>query len=128
MASKLSRLEHSDMVLGPFENLTNLVPDLLLEALDKDNNQPVTGATKAGDGWQASINKATTGPGQWAMTNDKSMWWMMMAVTKRARVARTMVMAMRAAGDDEGEGDKEDTGVGNKGGMQQRGRWQQLQE
>ncbi len=46
-----------------------------------------------------------------------------MAVMKRARVERAMVMAMRAAGDKEGKGNNEKDGVGNKGGMQRRGRW-----
>ncbi len=46
---------------------------------------------------------------------------MMMAATKRVRVARVMVTAMRVVGNKEGQGDKEDKGVDNKGGMQQRG-------
>ncbi len=46
---------------------------------------------------------------------------MMTAATKRVRVARVMVTAMRAAGDEEGKGG---TGhcVGDKGGVGQRGR------
>ena len=58
-----------------------------------------------------------------AMTNDESMQWMMMAATKRARVERAMVTAMRVVGDEEGKGDDEKDGVGNKGGMQPRGQW-----
>jgi hypothetical protein len=42
---------------------------------------------------------------------------MMMAVMKRARVERAMVMAMRVAGDKEGKGKDEKDGVGNKGGV-----------
>ncbi len=42
-----------------------------------------------------------------------------MAVTKRARMAKAMVMAMRVPVDEEGEGD---TGHGvDKGGVQRRG-------
>jgi hypothetical protein len=48
---------------------------------------------------------------------------MMMAVTKRARVERAMVTAMRVAGDKEGEGNKVEDRVGNKGGVQQKGQW-----
>jgi hypothetical protein len=44
-----------------------------------------------------------------------------MVATKQARVARAMVMAMRVAGSKEGKGNKEDDGVGNGGGVQQRG-------
>ncbi len=51
---------------------------------------------------------------------------MMMAATKRARVERVMVMAMRVVGDKEGKGNDEKDGSGNKGGMQRRGRWRQL--
>ncbi len=46
-----------------------------------------------------------------------------MAATKRARVERAMVMAMRVVGDEEGEGDIEKDGVGNEGGVGQRRRW-----
>jgi hypothetical protein len=35
---------------------------LILEASDNHDNQPAMGATKAGSGWQESINKATTRP------------------------------------------------------------------
>ncbi len=34
------------------------------------------------------------------------------------------VRAMRVAGNKEGQGDKEDDGVDDKSGMQQRGQWQ----
>ncbi len=51
-----------------------------------------------------------------------------MAATKRAWVEWVMVMAMRVAGNKEGKGDKEEDGVGDKGGVQQRGQWQRLQE
>jgi hypothetical protein len=50
--------------------------------------------------------------------NNESVCPMMMAATKRVRVAGVIMMAMRVAGDKEGEGDKEDDGIGNKGGMQ----------
>jgi hypothetical protein len=46
---------------------------------------------------------------------------MMMAVTKRARVERAMVRAMRLVGDKEGKGNDKKDGVGNKGGMRRRG-------
>ncbi len=42
---------------------------------------------------------------------------MMMAATKRARVARAMVMAMRVAGNKENKGGM-GNGIGNKGGRQ----------
>ncbi len=51
-----------------------------------------------------------------------------MAVTKRARVEWVMVRAMRLVGDKEGKGDDEKDGVGNKGAMRQRGRWQRLSD
>ncbi len=41
---------------------------------------------------------------------------MMMAVTKRARVARAMVTAMRVAGNKEGKG-RTVHGIGNEGGV-----------
>ncbi len=46
-----------------------------------------------------------------------------MAATKRARVKRVMVTAMRVAGDKEGKGDGKKDAVSNKGGVQQRGQW-----
>ncbi len=46
-----------------------------------------------------------------------------MAATKRARVAREMMTAMRVVGDEEGEGDDEKDGVGDEGGVRRRGRW-----
>ncbi len=49
-----------------------------------------------------------------------------MAVTKRARMARAMVMAMRVPVDEEGEGG---TGHGvDEGGVQRRGRGQRRQK
>ncbi len=57
------------------------------------------------------------------MTNDNSVRRMMMAATKRARMARAMVMAMRVVGNKEGKGDDKKDGGGNEGGVQQRGRW-----
>jgi hypothetical protein len=35
---------------------------LRLEALDNQDNQPATGAMKAGGGWQEGIYKVTTRP------------------------------------------------------------------
>ncbi len=46
---------------------------------------------------------------------------------KRARMARAMVTAMRVPVDEEGEGGT-GHGVGNEGGVQQRGPWRRLQE
>ncbi len=60
--------------------------------------------------------------------NDKSMRQMMMAATKKARVERSMVLAMRVAVDEEGEGDNEKDGVGNEGGVRPRGQWRRRQE
>ncbi len=57
------------------------------------------------------------------MTNDESVRQMMMAATKRARVKRAMVRAMRLVGDEEGKGNDEKDGVSNKGGVRRRGRW-----
>ncbi len=93
-----------------------------------NNNQPATRSTKVGGGWRESVNKATTQPRRWAMTNDDSMRRMMIAATKRARVARVMVTAMRVPVDEDGEGDNKKNGGGNEGGMRQRGRWQRRQE
>jgi hypothetical protein len=45
----------------------------------------------------------------------------MMAAMKRARMERAMVMAMRVAGKEEGEGNDKEDGVSNKGGVQRRG-------
>jgi hypothetical protein len=99
---------------------------LRLEASDNHNNQPATGATKMGGGWQEGIDKVTTRPRRWVTTNDKGVRRMVMAVTKRARMARAMVMAMRVPVNEEGKG-----GMGhgvNKGCVQQRGRGQRRQE
>ncbi len=99
---------------------------LCLEALDNHDNQPATGATKTGGGWQEGINEATTRPRRWATTNNKGMRRMVMAVTKRARMARAMGMAMRVLVDEEGEGS---TGHGvDEGGVRRRGQGQWRQE
>ncbi len=91
-----------------------------MEASDNHDNQRATGATKAGGGWQEGINEATTRTQRWATTNDKGVWWMVMAVTKRARMARAMVMAMRVPVNEEGKGG---TGHGiDEGGVRRRGR------
>jgi hypothetical protein len=97
-----------------------LIDPLRLEASDNHDNQPATGATKTGGGWQEGIDEATTRPRRWATTNDEGVWQMVMAVMKRARMARAMVTAMRVPVDEEGEG-----GMGHgvdAGGMRQRGR------
>ncbi len=47
--------------------------------------------------------------------NNESVRWMMMAVTKRARVERAMVSAMRVAVDEEGKGNDEKDGIGDEG-------------
>ncbi len=93
-----------------------------MEASDNHDNQPVTGATKAGGGWQEGVKEATTRPRRRATTYDESMQQMVMAVTKRARMARAMVTAMRGPVDEDGEGGR-GHGIGNEGGMQQRGQW-----
>ncbi len=99
---------------------------LRLEASDNHDNQPATGATKTGGGWQEGIDEATTRPQRWATTNDKGVRRMVMAVTKKARMERAMVMAMRVPVDDKGKGG---TGHGvNEGGVRQRGRGQRRQE
>ena len=46
-----------------------------------------------------------------------------MAATKRARVDRAMVTEMRVVGNKEGKGNDKKDGIGDKGGMQQRGQW-----
>jgi hypothetical protein len=51
--------------------------------------------------------------------NTKSMWQMMRAATKKARVARGVVVAMRVADNKEGKGGKGHL-VGDKGGVLQR--------
>ncbi len=99
---------------------------LHLEGSDIHDNQPATGATKTGGGWQEGIDEATTRPRRWATTKDEGVRWMVMAVTKRARMARAMETAMRVPVDEEGEGG---TGHGvDKGGMRRRGRWRRRQE
>jgi hypothetical protein len=89
---------------------------LRLEALDNHDNQPATGATNAGGGWQEGVDKATTRPRRWATTYNKSVQQMVMAVTKRARMARVMVTAMRVPVEENGKGSM-GHGVGNEGGM-----------
>jgi hypothetical protein len=87
-------------------------------AMEKaNNNQPATGLAKAGGGWRESVDEATTRPRRWETTNDKSVWQMMMTATKRARLERAMVSAMRVAVDEEGEGDDEKDGIIDEGGM-----------
>jgi hypothetical protein len=100
---------------------------LILEALDNHDSQPETGATKAGSGWQESIDMATTRPQWWATTNNESVQRMVMAAMKRARMARAIVTAMRVPVNKEGKGGT-GHGIGNEGGMQQRGQWGQWQE
>ncbi len=63
----------------------------------------------------------TAQPQLWGTAKDESVGWMMRAATKRARMARAMVMAMRVAGKEEGEGGM-GHGIGNEGGVRQR--WQ----
>ncbi len=46
---------------------------------------------------------------------------MMMVATKRAKVERAMVMAMRVAGNKEGEGNGKKDGISNEGVVRQRG-------
>jgi hypothetical protein len=86
-----------------------------------NNNQPGTGLAKAGGGWRESVDEATTQPRRWATRNNESMRRMMMAATKRARVERAMVLAMRVAFDEEGEGDNKKDGIGDEGGVRRRG-------
>ncbi len=59
---------------------------------------------KTGGGWQEGIDEATTRPRRWVTTNDEGVRRMVMAVTKRASMARAMVMAMRVPVDKKGEG------------------------
>ncbi len=95
-----------------------LIDLLRLEALDNYNNQPVMGATKTG-GWQEGIDEATTRPRRWGATNNKGVQRMVMAVAKRARMARAMMTAMRVPVDEKGKGG---TGHGvDEGGIQRRG-------
>jgi hypothetical protein len=100
---------------------------LCLEVSDNHDNQPAMGATKAGGGWQEGINEATTRPRRWAMTNNERVRQMVMAVTKRARMARVMVTAMMVPVDEECEGGTGHS-VGDEGGVRQRGQWQWQQE
>ncbi len=62
----------------------------------------------------------TTQPHWQATANNESLRQMMRVTTKRARVARAMVMAMRVPGNMEDKGGKGHS-VGNECGMQQRG-------
>jgi hypothetical protein len=100
---------------------------LHLEASDNHDNQLATGATKAGGGWQEGVNKVTSRPQRWETTYNERVRRMVMAVTKRARMERAMVTAMRVPVNEDGKGGM-GHGIGNKGGMQQRGQWQWRQE
>ncbi len=100
---------------------------LRLEASDNHDNQPAMGAMKAGGGWQEGVDEATTHPQWWAMTYEESVRRMVMAVTKRARMARAMVMAMRVPVDKDGKGGT-GHGIGDEGGVRWRGQWQRRQE
>ncbi len=71
---------------------------------------------KAGGGWQEGIEEATTRPRRWATTYNESVRRMVMAVAKRARMARAMVTAMRVLVNKDGKGGT-GHGVGDKGGM-----------
>ncbi len=75
-----------------------------LEAFDNDNNQPTMGATKAGGGWQESVDEAITEPQRWATMNNESIRRMMIAATKRMRVARVMVDGNEGGGQQRGPG------------------------
>ncbi len=97
-----------------------------MEALDNHDNQPVTGETKTGGGWQEGIDEATTRTPRWATTNNEGVRQMVMAVTKRARMARAMVTTMRVPVDEEGKGSMVH-GV-DEGGVQRRGRGRRRQE
>ena len=87
-----------------------------MEASDNHDNQPATGATKMGGGWQEGIDEAITRPRRWATTNNEGMRRMVMAVTKRARMARAMVTAMRVLGNKKGKSGK-GHGISSKGGV-----------
>ncbi len=56
------------------------------------------------------------------MTNDEGVRRIVMAVTKRARMARAMVMAMRVPVNEEGKGST-GHGIVDEGGVQRRGQW-----
>jgi hypothetical protein len=81
------------------------------------------GIDKGGRWLAREIHEATTQPRRWATTNDKSMRWMTMAATKRARVDRVMVTEIRVVGvgNEEGKGNNVKDGVGDEGGVQRRG-------
>jgi hypothetical protein len=96
---------------------------LRLETSDNHDNQPATGATKAGSGWQEGVNEVTIRPQQWATTNNERVGRMVMAVTKRARMARAMMTAMRVVLVDKEDKGGMGHGVGDEGGVRQRGRW-----
>ncbi len=57
-----------------------------------------------GGGWLEGIDKATTQPQWWVTTNDEGVRRMVMAVMKRASMARAMVMAMRVPVNKKGKG------------------------
>ena len=90
-----------------------------MEASDNHDNQPATGVTKTGGGWQEGIDEVTTQPRWWATTNDEGVRRMVMAVTKRARMARAMVTAMRVPVDEDSKGGT-GHGVGDEGGVRRR--------
>ncbi len=62
-----------------------------------NNNQPATGSTKVGSGWQESVDKATTQPRWWATMNDDSVQQMMMAPCTPVPVLRQKTISQHTA-------------------------------
>ncbi len=109
------------------ERASAMAARLSLEASDSDNNQLATQEKHRRRAVAGERALTTTQPRRWATTNDKSVLRMMMAATKRVRVARAMVTAMRTAVNEEGKGGT-GHGVGDGGGMRRRGRRRRRQE
>ncbi len=91
----------------------------------KNNNQLAMGASRVGSGWQESIgNHMTMRAGdkeqQEHVANDEGS-------NKEGKGGKGDGDAMRVVGNEEAKGGKSN-GVGDNGGVQQRGQWQQWQK
>ncbi len=94
----------------------------------KNNNQLAMGASKAGSGWQESIDNHTT-----TMAGDNK-WWEYATddegkdSNKEGKGGKGMAKAIRVTGDEKGKGNKEGNGIIDKGGVWWQGQWWQQRE
>ena len=122
--------------------------ELLLLLSRRRNNQPSPIVATAGGGWRRErhlLNSRTSLSQRCLPSNhcvlahllahrpadnkgEKNNQLMMGACDEKGEGGKAMVMGIRVAGDEEGEGDEAGDGVGNKGGVQQREQWLWRQE